>query len=96
MGTYRDKWLGDVVIALTDKHLTFTVKRSPALTGEMFFYRGNTFIVKWNDRTLHADAFANFSMDMNGKPSGITMKAVSPATDFSFDFHDLDLKPVKM
>jgi CubicO group peptidase (beta-lactamase class C family) len=96
VGTYRDKWLGDVVIALKDKHLTFAVQRSPALTGEMFFYRGNTFIVKWNDRTLNADAFVNFSLDMNGKPSGITMKAISPATDFSFDFHDLDLKPVKM
>lgn len=96
VGTYRDNWLGDVVIALKDKHLTFTAQRSPGLTGEMFFYRGNTFVVKWQDRTLEADAFVNFSLDMNGKPSGITMKAISPATDFSFDFHDLDLKPVKM
>lgn len=96
VGTYRDNWLGDVVIALKDRHLTFTAKRSPGLTGEMFLYRGNTFVVKWNDRTLNADAFVNFSLDMNGKPSGITMKAISPATDFSFDFHDLDLKPVKL
>ncbi|MGZ5790483.1 MAG: serine hydrolase [Burkholderiaceae bacterium] len=96
VGTYRDNWLGDVVIALKDKHLTFTVQRSPGLMGEMFLYRGNTFVVKWKDRTLDADAFVNFSVDMNGKPSGITMKAISPATDFSFDFQDLDLKPVKI
>jgi hypothetical protein len=36
-----------------------------------------------------------FSLDMEGKASGIKMKAISPLTDFSFDFHDLDLNRVK-
>jgi hypothetical protein len=32
---------------------------------------------------------------MDGKASGMKMKAISPLTDFSFDFHDLDLSRVK-
>jgi hypothetical protein len=36
-----------------------------------------------------------FSLDMDGKASGIKMKAISPLTDFSFDFQDLDFKRTK-
>ena len=34
-------------------------------------------------------ACVNFSLNIEGKADGITMKAISPLTDFSFDFHDL-------
>ena len=56
----------------------------------MTYYKGNTFIVKWYDRSLDADAFVNFSLDNEGKPNGFKMAAISPLTDFSFDFQDLD------
>jgi hypothetical protein len=55
----------------------------------MVFYKGNTFVVKWKDRSMDADAFVVFSLDQQGKSSGMTMKAISPLTDFSYDFHDL-------
>jgi len=61
----------------------------------MMPYKDNSFIVKWNDRSMDADAFVNYSVDENGKPSEIKMKAISPLTDFSFDFHDLDLVRTK-
>ncbi len=56
----------------------------------MFPYKGSTFIVKWNDRSMNADAFVMFDLDNDGKASGMKMKAISPLTDFSFDFQDLD------
>ena len=70
----------------------FDSKRSPKLTGEMFFYKANTFVVKWNDRSMDADAFVQFGLDNTGKADGIKMNAISPLTDFSFDFQDLDFK----
>lgn len=91
-GTYHDNWLGDVFITLKDGQLWFNAKRSPKLTGPMLPYKGNTFVVKWTYRSFEADAFAMFSFDENGKPSGMKMKPVSPLTDFSFDFQDLDFK----
>jgi hypothetical protein len=48
------------------------------------------FVVRWNDHSLHADAFVRFSQAFDGGIEGITMRAISPATDFSFDFQDLD------
>ncbi|MBC7400666.1 MAG: DUF3471 domain-containing protein, partial [Mucilaginibacter sp.] len=64
--------------------------RSPKLTGELMPYKANTYIVKWMIRVMNADAFVIVSMDENNKPSGFKMKPLTPATDFSYDFQDLD------
>ena len=94
-GTYRDSWLGDITISIKNGKAWFDSKRSPKLTGELFHYKGNTFVVKWKDRSMDADAFVNFSLDEEGRASGIKMRAISPLTDFSYDFHDLDFQKVK-
>ncbi|TMI74860.1 MAG: serine hydrolase [Bacteroidetes bacterium] len=93
-GTYRDVWLGDIIISVKNGKPRFDSKRSPKLTGELFYYKGNTFVVKWRDRSMDADAFVSFTLDEEGKASGIKMRAISPLTDFSYDFHDLDFKRV--
>jgi len=58
----------------------------------MFHYTANTFIVKWDERSFNADAFAVFALDREGKPVSFTLESISPLTDFSFDFQDLFLK----
>jgi hypothetical protein len=89
-GTYSDKWFGEITISVKNGKLWLDSQRSPKLTGELQFYKGNTFVVKWVDRSLDADAFVIFYLDSSGKASEIKMKAVSPMTDFSYDFQDLD------
>ncbi|RZJ80803.1 MAG: DUF3471 domain-containing protein, partial [Flavobacterium sp.] len=44
------------------------------------------------DRSLDADAFVNFTLNNQGKADGFKIEAISPLTDFSFDFQDLDFK----
>ncbi|MFB0497260.1 hypothetical protein FHW88_004984 [Mucilaginibacter sp. SG538B] len=39
---------------------------------------------------MNADAYVSFFEDENGKVTGFKMKAISPETDFSYDFQDLD------
>ncbi len=92
VGTYQDPWFGEAVISLKNGKLWFDSKRSFQLTGELLPYKGNTFIVKWTERSMDADAYVMFELDNEGKASGFTMKAISPLTDFSFDFHDLNFK----
>ncbi|MEP6616628.1 MAG: serine hydrolase [Ginsengibacter sp.] len=94
-GTYNDKWFGDVVISEKNGKLWFDSKRSPRLSGEILPYKDNTLIVKWNDRSMDADAFLVFIPDDTEKAASIKMRPISPLTDFSFDFQDLDLKKVK-
>ena len=94
-GTFNDPWFGDIVISLKNGKLMFNAAKSPRLRGEMMHYKANTFIVKWEDRSMDADAYVLFETDREGIPVSIKMDAISPLTDFSFDFQDLDFSRVK-
>jgi len=94
-GTYRDAWFGEIVIEQKDGKLWFRSKRSPLISGELIHYQAQTYIAKWNDRSMDADAFVLFQPGYDGKAIGIKMKAISPNTDFSYDFHDLDFVRVQ-
>ncbi len=61
----------------------------------MVWYKDNVFILKWLNRSMHADAFVLFRPGFSGRPDEIKMKAISPLTDFSFDFQDLDFHRMK-
>ena len=95
IGTYQDPWFGDVVITSQNKNLQFKAVKLSDLTGTMSFYKGTTYAVRWNDPSLKADAFVTFSLDIEGKADGFTMSPISPLTDFSYDYQDLDFKRVE-
>ncbi len=95
VGFYKDNWFGMIEIFLKNKQLWFKSSRSPKLNGPMYFYKANTFAIKWAYQDMNADAFAMFTLDENGKAIALKMKGISPNIDFSFDFQDLDLKRVE-
>ena len=106
-GKYRDAWYGDITIALlraegasagqaqSGAGLTIKFDRTPLLTGAMEHWQHDTFVAKWTDRELRADAFVTFALTPDGKIDTVKMRAVSPDTDFSFDFHDLLFRPIR-
>ncbi len=93
-GTYRDPWYGDVFVDLAGDRLVMRFGRSELLTGELKHFQYDTFVARWEDRSLFADAYVSFSIGIDGEVESIRMKALSPDTDFSFDFHHLDLRRV--
>ena len=54
--TYVDNWYGEIDIALENNRLVMQFGNTPALRGSLEHYQHNTFIVRWDDRTLEADA----------------------------------------
>lgn len=94
-GTYRDPWYGDVAIRQGAKGLEIRFSKTAQLLGDLEHWQHDTFIVRWRDRALNADAFIVFSLDQDAKVTGATMEAISPLTDFSFDFQDLKLSRVE-
>ena len=92
VGRYHDAWLGDVNLYQQGDQLWLRAKRAPRLVGQLLPYRGSTYVVRWKARSLNADAFAAFTLDEAGRAASIKMKPISPATDFSYDFQDLDLR----
>jgi CubicO group peptidase (beta-lactamase class C family) len=93
--TYIDKWYGEIIITYENNKLRMEFSQTPILKGELIYYQDNTFIVRWDDRTLNADAYVKFSVTPHGDISEVTLKPVSYLTDFSFDFQDLKLIPKK-
>ncbi len=94
-GTYQDAWYGDIAIALENGKLVMRFTKTPVLVGELEHYQYDTFIARWRDRELRADAYVTFALNPDGTIDRARMQAVSPATDFSFDFQDLLLVPKK-
>lgn len=94
-GTYRDAWYGDVSVEDDLGTLVLRFSRTDLLTGPLEHFQYDTFVARWQDRSLLADAYVTFTLGADGKVESIRMKAVSPATDFSYDFHDLDLRRVE-
>ncbi len=93
-GSYRDPWYGDVQIRQGAKGLELQFSKTAELLGDIEHWQHDTFMVRWRDRSLNADAFLTFALDPDGNIRELRMQPVSPLTDFSFDFQDLRLVPV--
>ncbi|OHU97784.1 serine hydrolase [Pseudoalteromonas byunsanensis] len=90
--TLESPWYGDVIVELINGQLTIDFTHTSLLKGKLEHYSGNTFVVRWNERLLEADAYIQFELDNFQRVVGATMEFVNPdITDFSFDFHDLEL-----
>jgi CubicO group peptidase (beta-lactamase class C family) len=91
--TYEDAWYGDIAIAFEQGRLVMRFTRTPSLVGDLEHWQYDTFVVRWRDRELRADAFVTFALNPDGTIEQAKMRAVSASTDFSFDFQDLLLRP---
>ncbi len=93
-GEYEDAWYGKVVIRHVGKKQMLTFASTPDLTGELEHFQHDTFIVRWKERSFNADAYVTFALNPDGSIERVRMVPVSTATDFSYDFQDLNLVPV--
>lgn len=94
LGVYRDNWFGEVHITKVKDKIIFRSLRSPRLTGEVLHYKDDSYVVRWNDRYFQADAFIHLKKAA-GATKGFTMLPISPLTDFSYDFQDLDFSKIE-
>lgn len=92
-GAYADPWYGPITLALRDGKLRIDFRQTPDMAGTLSHWQYDTFRVDWDDKGIEP-AYATFALDAEGKVARITMKAVSPLADFSFDYHDLLFTPV--
>lgn len=92
-GTYKDPWYGPVEIRNEGGKLLIDFKHSPGMVGELQHYQYETFKTVWRDKVIEP-AFVTFQLTAEGKVDRVSMKPVSPLADFSWDYQDLDLRPV--
>ena len=92
VGEYTDPWYGTIKVTRAGKSLEIDFPHSNGMEGPLTHYQYDTFrtnpALKWVE-----PAYVTFSIDADGKVDRVTMKAVSPAADFSWDYHDLLFTP---
>jgi CubicO group peptidase (beta-lactamase class C family) len=92
VGRYHDAWFGDVTVYQQGTQLWLKAVRSPRLVGQLLPYRGTTYVVRWKDRSIPADAFTAFALDAQGRAASLKMATLGYAP--AYDFQDLDLQRV--
>ncbi|WP_338241242.1 serine hydrolase [Aurantiacibacter hainanensis] len=92
--TYRDPWYGDVVVSERDGGLWIDFTTTPDMQGPLVHYQYDTFITELTDGGIEP-ALVTFQLDAQGRVESVKMAAASPIADFSFNYHDLDLHPVR-
>ena len=83
-----------MVIGSGAKGLTIDFTSTPRMAGRLKHWQYDSFVTKFDDPAIEP-VYVTFALDADGKVTGVTMKAVSKIADFSWDYHDLDLKPVE-
>ena len=92
-GDYADPWYGTIKVRQSGKGLAIEFPHSSGMEGPLTYYQYDTF--KTNPRLDWVEpAYVTFSVDAAGKVDRVTMKAISPRADFSWDYHDLLFTPV--
>ena len=64
------------------------------MVGDLIHWQYDTFVARWRDRELRADAYVTFALNPDGSIEQVRMAPASEEVDFSFDFQDLLLRPV--
>jgi CubicO group peptidase (beta-lactamase class C family) len=90
-GRYTDSWYGDVTVAVNNGALSLSMAPTPELVGSLQHWQYDTFVVRWKDRSLRADAFITFQLTPDGQVESAKMAPFSDEVDFSYDFQDLRL-----
>jgi len=92
-GTYNDPWYGHATISVEQGALKLSLDRSPGLQGRLEHVQHDTFRTHWSKPGLE-DAYVTFALHPDGSIAQMTMQALSPAADFSWDYQDLHFTPM--
>jgi CubicO group peptidase (beta-lactamase class C family) len=93
-GEYTDPWYGTIQVSQSGKGLAIAFPHSSGMEGPLTHYQYDTFrtnpALDWVE-----PAYVTFSIGADGKVDRVTMKPVSPAADFSWDYQDLLFAPAE-
>ncbi|MET0337988.1 MAG: serine hydrolase [Caulobacter sp.] len=93
VGVYSDPWFGQISVTDHKGELMLDFPQNPGMSGRLTPWSRDTFRTVWDDHSFEP-ALVSFAFDPNGKVAHISMRAASPLADFSYDYQDLDFRPV--
>ena len=93
-GAYRDAWYGPITVRAKGEAIELEFPKTAGMVSTLEHLTGDSFVARWADPTIEP-AIIRFNVQTDGKVESATMKAWSPIADFSFDYHNLDIRPVR-
>ena len=92
-GSYNDPWYGTITVREANGQLNVAFPHAPGLSAVLEHYQYDSFRTRFSDSSVEP-AYVTFSLGAQGNVDRITMRAVSPIADFSYDYQDLLFTPV--
>lgn len=92
VGDYVDPWFGRISVTAKDGRLWIDMLRNPGMRGELRPWSRDTFQTVWADKSFEP-AFVSFAFGPQDRVERVSMRAVSPQADFSYDYRDLAFTP---
>jgi CubicO group peptidase (beta-lactamase class C family) len=92
-GVFADPWYGNIEVTAQGKALAIDFKSTPRMGGRLEHWQYDTFVTRFDDKSIEP-AYVTFGLGADGNVERVTMKAVSPLADFSYDYQDLLFTPV--
>lgn len=90
IGTYYDAVYKDVLVGVENDLLTIDFPSTMGMKAQLDYHADTTFIARWENPAIEP-AFVTFSGHSANRMTNITLSAISPLADFSFDFDSLNL-----
>lgn len=91
LGRYRDPWFGEVRLCAEGKGARFVASRSPMLRGRVMKL-GERWLVDWDEDSVDAEPWLSFDSSATQAAPRMTLAAIDPDADFSYDYADLDFR----
>ncbi|MET4569922.1 serine hydrolase [Rhodanobacter soli] len=92
-GVFSDPWYGTATISRGKDGMRLSMDRTPGMQGALEHVQYDTFRTHWSKPGLE-DAYVTFALRPDGSVDHMTMQAISPLADFSYDYQDLYFTPV--
>jgi CubicO group peptidase (beta-lactamase class C family) len=93
IGTYADPWYGPMEVSRRAEGLWLRMVKTPAFEGPLEVWGPDAFVARFADPKVEIPVVTFHVRD--GAVAEVTMKALSPLADFSYDFQHLDFTPVR-
>ena len=92
-GDYSDPWFGTIRVREQSGALAVEFPHWPGISAILEHWQYDTFVTRFNEPSVEP-AYVTFALDAEGDVERVTMRAVSPVADFSYDYDDLAFTPV--
>jgi CubicO group peptidase (beta-lactamase class C family) len=94
-GIYSEPWFGDVSITLVEDQLWFAAAKSPNLTGRMWPQQGDTFMVRWEDRSAERDIFVDFVSGESGEFTRLEVRCLREEIKCAFRDQEMNFTRIE-